>query len=491
MPRDSDEEPERRTVAPRSAVGATAWTSKGKTTTVSDDDDGWEDIVAPDDAGEHTPVEGLSLVTAPPPPPLLPSTPTPLAMVNPLLSAPPSSLSSSSSEPASPAAAALARDLGLSDDELALALSAHDDGGDRVADTIVDAANADEGGPLARSIAAQLGDDSDAPRPLPPELRSDVSRLDADGAADARDVDGGDTDKGKKKPPTPTPQTSTPSSAPTIATTATTIATTDAAPASSAAAANDELARFESIHERRTQLDIEGDTPAPSFGISRAQAAAVFVVGFVGVAGLVAALSGGKGEASVDTGVEVVSAIVDAGSVAPVVVDAVDAGASAATIVDAGAAAVVVDAGAMKAPNATPNTTPNTTPTTTTTTTDPQAEYTKHLKTAEAFAKKGDFGKSVRSYKAALAVDKDALAAHLGLGNAYYELDNLEASLFHLERARALAPSDPQVFVLLGTVYQSAGRKADAIGAYQRYLELAPDGKFSRDVKGILRGLNN
>ena len=33
------------------------------------------------------------------------------------------------------------------------------------------------------------------------------------------------------------------------------------------------------------------------------------------------------------------------------------------------------------------------------------------------------------------------------------------------------------------------GRKADAVTAYERYLELAPAGKFARDVKGILRGL--
>ena len=95
----------------------------------------------------------------------------------------------------------------------------------------------------------------------------------------------------------------------------------------------------------------------------------------------------------------------------------------------------------------------------------------------------------MRAYKAALTVDKDGVAAHLGLGNAYYELDTLDAALFHLERARALAPKDAQVYVLLGAAYQSANRSSDAVTAYERYLELAPDGKFARDVRGILKGL--
>ncbi len=515
LPKDTDEVPENRAVVPRSAVGATAWSSK-RGASGGDDDDGWEDIVAPDE-GEHTPADGLSLVSAPPPPPLLPLTATPMMMLNPLTSANDrasqanSSSTSASSEPASPAAAELARDLGLSDDELALALSAHenDNADGAKTDTIVDAADADEGDPLAAAIAAQLGDpqlepgEEDPKRALPPELKSEMSSVDAVESAAERDTDKGRKKKKKKAPP-PTPDTSTPSSAP-AASAPTSTTTNDTVPA---AAASDDVAAFEAnIHDRRTKLDIDtgdGDEHIERFGgVSKAQAAAVFAIGFVVVAGLVVAFSGGNDASVKDAGSEVVDVVKDAGAVVVAVHDAgvveavvlpppiVDAGVKLVppAVVDAGVKLVVpppaVDAGPKKDPNPNPNPNP------TTTTADPQAEYTKHLKAAEAFAKKGDFGKSVRSYKSALAVDKDALAAHLGLGNAYYELDNLEASLFHLERARALAPGDPQVFVLLGAVYQSAGRKADAISAYERYLELAPSGKFARDVKGILRGLKN
>jgi len=115
--------------------------------------------------------------------------------------------------------------------------------------------------------------------------------------------------------------------------------------------------------------------------------------------------------------------------------------------------------------------------------------FASHLKKATGFAQKGEHSKSIRSFKAALALKGESAAAHLGLGNAYYELNSIDAALVHLERARALSPDDPQVYVLLGAVYQSAGRTKEAIRAYQRYLELAPNGRFARELKNVLQGL--
>jgi tetratricopeptide (TPR) repeat protein len=166
---------------------------------------------------------------------------------------------------------------------------------------------------------------------------------------------------------------------------------------------------------------------------------------------------------------------------------------------------VVDDAGSVLDAGAPPNTTGSTAggggavdasaaPTDGRGTTGPdpdQTAYDRELQRAEGFARRGDFGRSVRAYKAAIALRGDSVTAHLGLGEAYYELDNLTAALLHLERARVLAPRDPQVYVLLGAVYQSAARRTDAIQAYERYLALAPDGKMATDVRAILRGLKN
>lgn len=130
--------------------------------------------------------------------------------------------------------------------------------------------------------------------------------------------------------------------------------------------------------------------------------------------------------------------------------------------------------------------------------TAPQAEdpqqvrkrsYARYLKQGDGFTRAGQFSKAIRAYKSALAEMPDMAAAHLGLGNAYYELNTLEAAVFHLEKAKELSAADPQVFLLLGAVYQSASRPKDAAQAYERYLKLAPDGKFARDVKAILSSL--
>jgi Flp pilus assembly protein TadD len=282
-----------------------------------------------------------------------------------------------------------------------------------------------------------------------------------------------------------TPGTTTPSTAPTKTPTK----TPTRAPVDPRVAAG--------IHETRTALDhdlIDDDLKIDRFGFSRGAVAALFVAGFVAVLIVMllirraAADGADAGAAVVDAGAAADAVVVDAGAAADA--GAVDAGAAAdAGVVDGGAAAVVVDAGTADAVvdagteadgivDAGP-------------VDAEQAEYDLQLKRAENFSRRGDFGRSVRAYKAALALRRDSVTAHLGLGEAYYELDNLTAALLHLERARVLAPKDPQVYVLLGAAYQSAGRKGDAIRAYERHLALAPDGKTAHDVRAILRGLKN
>ncbi|MDP2339605.1 MAG: DUF4388 domain-containing protein [Deltaproteobacteria bacterium] len=511
LPAPATDEPETRAVVSRNAVGATAWSS-AKKGQHDDDDDEWEDIVAPDESA--TPIEGLlSAVSAPPPPPLLPLTssgvmsapppPTLGPVVEPLTLTPTTSAVQTTPAagpvPETTGAKELARDLGLSDDELALALSAHDDAAfAENTPTALEGDAADEGRGLADSIAAQLD-----PPSLPPELLTRPEFPDNDAL--------GDTDKGgrRKKPPTPAPHTLAPSTKPVVHD------TDPGGPGVALNAANDD-----GIHDQRTQLDIE-PLVVERFGVSKPMAAVLVIIGIAVAFAVVVAVTEKPPEAVaepdagaavavvVDAGiaVAVIAPIVDAGSaiVAPVVVDAgsalviapaiVDAGTAEKPIVDAGQKAVVVvapivDAGpkavVVVAPivDAGPKAVVVVAP-------DPLAGYAGHLKAGEAATKRGEFSRSVRSYKAALAIEKDSIEAHLGLGNAYYELDNLAAALFHLERARALSPKDPQVFVHLGAVYQSSGRKGDAISAYERYLDLAPDGKFARDVRGILRGLKN
>jgi len=243
------------------------------------------------------------------------------------------------------------------------------------------------------------------------------------------------------------------------------------------------------IHTARTAVDLE---PPPSRSWSTiAIGAAVFLGVVLVVKTITERVLDPGAVVAVDAGSAVVldagsTPVLDAGS-APVL----DAGGAVAApvVVDAGASPVLADAGAALAAHVDAGATPPSAPVDSGVAEDPEARYAGHLKAADVAGRAGAFAKAVREYKAALAIKPTSAVAHLGLGNAYYELDALDAARAHLDKARGLAPKDPQVFLLLGMVHQSAARKDDAIAAYQRYLELAPNGKFARDVQSTLKGL--
>lgn len=115
--------------------------------------------------------------------------------------------------------------------------------------------------------------------------------------------------------------------------------------------------------------------------------------------------------------------------------------------------------------------------------------YTQKLKEAENLSKQGDFRGAIAAYLVALEIRANSGEAHLGLGNAYYEINEVKNAIRHLEKAKSLLRKDPQVFVLLGAVYQTANRTQDAVAAYEQYLEMAPNGRYARDVRNLLIGI--
>lgn len=455
LPSPSDMRLEDRSVLPRSAVGARAWSTKdaGNEFEVDDDAEGTPDTI---NGGKRSAVD-----TEPP------------------------KIGASGSDEGDPLESSLARDLGLSRDELKLAIAA----GTSVPPQIVPLAKpllADDSlgdRDLARSIAAQLGDDSKADGAVTPDRP-----IDRDDEATLTEY--------LRQPPSPTPHTATPSLVkPARSGTVDTgpVAVPPSTAVATVTATDDDTT---DIHTRRTRLDVEAPDTAP-FGVSRPVAAAIFIAGFALVLLFVLVITR---DTSADAAVpadDATALVNDAGAVDDIVVARDDVGAppvvpgetppgTSPTPLTADPVAVppavdTRDANERPEKPARPTVAPD----------SPEAQYAKQLKLADGLAQRGDFGRSVRAYKAALTSMPDGLAAHLGLGNAYYELDNLDDALHHLEKARALAPKDPQVYVLLGAAYQQSKRTVDAVEAYERYLALAPGGKFARDVRGILRGLKH
>jgi outer membrane biosynthesis protein TonB len=82
-------------------------------------------------------------------------------------------------------------------------------------------------------------------------------------------------------------------------------------------------------------------------------------------------------------------------------------------------------------------------------------------------------------------------AADLAVLVAESELDRgrLASALTWARKAVAVDPTIADAYVFIGTAEQQAGHGVAARTAYQRYLELAPAGRFSQDLKAILASL--
>ncbi|MBI1944481.1 MAG: DUF4388 domain-containing protein [Deltaproteobacteria bacterium] len=522
LPAPTREEPEARSVVPRAVVGATAWSTAPVN---SGGEDGWEDIVVPDDGKDDD--LGLSDRQGKRDDGAMVEVTAPSGLSGDLGPAP-----GSNGQPALPPELASEASSGFDDDPISADRLAKEPPAltptpversqpPRVADTIAELKSSASAGPTVVN-PLQAGVTAAPPSPAslaptvsaPPSLAPSSPAL-AEAQADALE---------RAVTPSLAPGVGaagdahiersvlsvTPSAVESVAATESALASAgDTSPsssesgtpsassdASSAVGAPSDAAGAsffdkppappDRIHTQRTAVDLE-PPPARTWGTVGIGAAL-----FLGVMLLVAAITrsaldkkhdaGVVGDAidagpavHLDAGAAVVVAVLDAGGTT----SAADAGVAMAEVVDAGARVVVaadaggaapavVDAGAAD---------------------DPEARYATHLKAADTAARAGAFAKAVREYKAALALKPTSVVAHLGLGNAYYELDTIDAARTHLEKARALSPKDPQVYLLLGAVYQSGARKDDAIAAYQKYLELAPNGKFARDVQSILKGL--
>ena len=50
-------------------------------------------------------------------------------------------------------------------------------------------------------------------------------------------------------------------------------------------------------------------------------------------------------------------------------------------------------------------------------------------------------------------------------------------------------PSNAEAQLLLGNARQELGQNKASIDAYEKYLNLAPDGKYSSDVRQVVKGI--
>ena len=115
-----------------------------------------------------------------------------------------------------------------------------------------------------------------------------------------------------------------------------------------------------------------------------------------------------------------------------------------------------------------------------------------HTSFADALADLGWWDRAVGEYRDAAAIQPDDYETVYRLAVALHETgDDLGAVRTYLDaiELRPPGPDGPTAYLALGNSYEELGRKDDAVAAYTRYLELAPDEIEATLVRARLSGL--
>ena len=75
------------------------------------------------------------------------------------------------------------------------------------------------------------------------------------------------------------------------------------------------------------------------------------------------------------------------------------------------------------------------------------------------------------------------IAEDLEVGNSYLKERNYRGAEFRFEDALAYQPDNPEAAFKLAEALAKLGRKNEALGAYTRYLQIAPDGVFAKRAR--------
>ena len=80
--------------------------------------------------------------------------------------------------------------------------------------------------------------------------------------------------------------------------------------------------------------------------------------------------------------------------------------------------------------------------------------------------------------------------AHVGLARVFEDQGDFTAAVAELRKALAqLSDSEPVIYQMLGAAYEKINNPKEAIAAYEKYLELAPNGSYAAAIRSILNQL--
>ena len=80
--------------------------------------------------------------------------------------------------------------------------------------------------------------------------------------------------------------------------------------------------------------------------------------------------------------------------------------------------------------------------------------------------------------------------AHVGLARVYEDQGYYSTGAFELRKAiEQLSDSEPVIYQMLGAAYEKTNNPKEAVAAYEKYLELAPNGSYAAAIRSIIQQL--
>lgn len=80
--------------------------------------------------------------------------------------------------------------------------------------------------------------------------------------------------------------------------------------------------------------------------------------------------------------------------------------------------------------------------------------------------------------------------AHVGLARVYEDQGDFAAAVTEFRKAiDQLSDSEPVIYQMLGAAYEKIDKPKEAVAAYEKYLELAPNGSYAAAIRSIIEQL--
>ncbi len=114
-----------------------------------------------------------------------------------------------------------------------------------------------------------------------------------------------------------------------------------------------------------------------------------------------------------------------------------------------------------------------------------------HTVIANTKRTQGFYDEAIASYRAALNQARDnSPEAHTGIALAFQDRSRAEDAIKHFRAAIAQAnDTEPIIYFLLGSALERERRDAEAVEAYEKYLQLEPRSSQAAAVRSVLRQL--